>query len=68
MTDNMDEAIRAVAICQMENEGSKGVFITLQANGDVLVSTVDLSGTNHVAYARVDRMTKKLTRLAPQVI
>jgi hypothetical protein len=65
MTEEFNEAVRVLATLVMSEETPRGLMMTREANGDVVVSLIsavpDMPGK--VAYARVDGHTGALTRL-----
>jgi hypothetical protein len=59
----LNVAIEFTAICQQKVE-LRTLCFTLQANGDVLVSTAfDAEGKSAVPYARIDRVTRQMTTM-----
>jgi len=65
MTEAFNEAVRVLATLVMSEETPRGLMMTREANGDVVVSliSVDPDVPGKVAYARVDGRTGALTRL-----
>lgn len=65
MTDAFNEAVRVLATLVMSEDTPRGLIMTREANGDVVVSLISLDPDvpGKVAYARVDGRTGALTRL-----
>lgn len=52
-------AVQVAALCQ-QKMGLQSLFLSIQANGDVVVSVLAGTGAGKVAYARVHRTSKKI--------